>query len=224
MGRVARVDVADQVYHVINRAVGRLQIFTADQDYKLFEDLLLEAQDLTDMRILAHTLMPNHWHLQLYPRQNGDLGTFMHWLTNAHTRRVHSITKTVGTGPLYQGRYKSFLTQSDQHLLAVFKYVERNPVRARLVGRVEEWRWGSAWIRQHGTARQKRLLAESPVTLPEEYLAWVNTPDNEADLLEIRKSVQKGAPFGRKAWVEQMIGAHGLEATVRGKGRPSNGK
>ena len=67
MGRVARVDVADQIYHVINRAVGRLQIFTADQDYKLFEDLLLEAQDLTDMRILSHTLMPNHWHLQLYP-------------------------------------------------------------------------------------------------------------------------------------------------------------
>src|SRR3989338_11215332 len=73
MGRVARVDVADQVYHVINRAVGRLQIFTADQEYRLFEDLLLEAQDLTDMRILAPTLMPNHWHLQLYPRQNGDL-------------------------------------------------------------------------------------------------------------------------------------------------------
>jgi len=87
MGRVARVDVADQIYHVINRAVGRLQIFTADQDYKLFEDLLLEAQDLTDMRILAHTLMPNHWHLQLYPRQNGDLEA------HGKARPCHGSTK-----------------------------------------------------------------------------------------------------------------------------------
>ena len=103
MGRVARVDIADEVYHVINRAVGRLKIFEKAEDYRLFITLLTEAKEMTDMRILSYVVMPNHWHLQLYPRKDKDLGLFMHWLTNAHTRRVHSRTKTIGHGPLVPG-------------------------------------------------------------------------------------------------------------------------
>ena len=128
MARAARVDVGDQVYHVLNRAVGRLKIFEDPADYELFLFLLNEAREMTDMCILAFALMPNHWHLLLYPKKDGDMGEFMHWLTNAHTRRVHALTETTGTGPLYQGRYKSFLAKSDHHLLTVLKYIERNPV------------------------------------------------------------------------------------------------
>ena len=221
MGRIARVDVGNHAYHVINRAVGRLQIFTQPGEYEIFEGLLFDAVELMEMRLLSYSLMPNHWHLQLYPEKNGDMGEFMHWLTNAHTRRVHAYTKTIGTGPLYQGRYKSFLIQKDEHLLAVLKYIERNAVRARLARRAEGWRWGSAWIRQHGTAKQKRMLAEPPVPLPRSYRAWINEPDKEDDLAEIRESANRGAPYGGGKWVENMITKHELLATVRKPGRPA---
>jgi len=78
MPRLARVDIGDQVYHVINRANGRMQIFDTPEDYQHFEKLLLDAKELVDMRILAYVLMPNHWHLILQPKHNGDLGLFMH--------------------------------------------------------------------------------------------------------------------------------------------------
>ena len=67
MIRVARVDVGDHVYHVINRAVGRLRIFDDRNDYELFLYLLHEAKEMIGMRILGYALMPNHWHLLLYP-------------------------------------------------------------------------------------------------------------------------------------------------------------
>jgi len=224
MPRVARVDVGEEVYHVINRANGRLQIFNTDEDYRLFEQLLLETKEVTDMRILAYELMPNHWHLALYPRNDGDLAIFMHKLSNAHTRKVHAQTNTNGNGHLYQGRYKSFLIDSDNYLLTVIKYIERNAVRANIAHRCEEWRWGSAWLRIHGTAEQKNLLDELPTKLPDEYEKWINTADREEDLKTIRISVNKNIPYGRDKWVEKMVSKHHLESTLRFPGRPRNSK
>ncbi len=221
MVRVARVDVGNHPYHVLNRAVGRFTIFDVDEDYRCFVDLLREAKEMTDMRILAYALMPNHWHLLLYPENDGDMSTFMHWLTNAHTRRVHALTETVGTGPLYQGRYKSFMAKTDDHLLTVLKYIERNPVRARLVRQAEEWPWGSAWLRLHGTPKQKEILFESPVALPRNYRSWINTPDSEKDLESLRESVNRGKPYGSARWVEQMVEKHQLVSTMRKPGRPA---
>ena len=117
MARNARVDVGGHVYHVLNRAVGRATIFESRDDYRLFHELLLETTIAQEMRVLAFALMPNHWHLALYPHADGDMGTFMHRITNTHTRIIHARTGTTGTGPLYQGRYKSFLVEDDQHLL-----------------------------------------------------------------------------------------------------------
>ncbi len=222
MPRVARVDVGDNIYHVLNRAVGRMRIFNSDREYQEFENLLIEASQRFGMRILSYTLMPNHWHLQLYPKNDKDLGLFMHWLTNAHTRRVHTRTQTIGTGPLYQGRYKSFLIQTNLYLLTVLKYIERNPVRAGLVARAEDWRWGSAWLRAHGTEKQKELLSELPIPLPKNYLTWINTAVPVEELKSIRQSVNKGSPFGDLGWVDKMIKSHNLESTTKNVGRPKN--
>jgi len=220
MPRVARVDVGDEVYHVINRANGRLQIFNTNEEYQLFEKLLLETQEVTDMRILAYELMPNHWHLVLYPRNDGDLGLFLHRLSNAHTRKVHARTNTNGSGHLYQGRYKSFLVDSENYLLAVIKYVERNAVRAKLVRLCEDWRWGSAWRRVHGTPQQKKLLDSIPVDLPDEYVTWINTVEKPDDLDMLRNSVNKSVPYGKEQWVEKMVSKHHLESTLKSPGRP----
>lgn len=220
MPRIARVDVGGEIYHVINRANGRLQIFNTDEDYKLFEQLLIETKELIDMRILAYELMPNHWHLVLHPKNDGDLGAFMHRLSNAHTRKVHARTGTNGSGHLYQGRYKSFLVDSEKYLLALIKYVERNAVRAKLVRSCEDWRWGSAWLRINGTVVQKRLLDHMPVQLPDDYANLVNTEEKPDDLNMIRISVNKSIPYGRERWIEKMVSRYHLESTLRSPGRP----
>ena len=224
MPRLARVDVGGEVYHVINRANGRMQIFDVPEDYQLFEKLMFDAKELAHMRILAYVLMPNHWHLVLYPQKDGDLGLFMHRLTNAHTRQVHVRTGTVGSGHLYQGRYKSFLVQTDAYFLTLIKYVERNPVRAKLVRQCEDWRWGSAWRRISGTSTHKKLLAAPPVPFPHGYRNWINTPDQEDDLGDIRHSVNKGVPYGKEQWVAKMVTKYHLETTLRAPGRPSGNK
>ena len=144
----------------------------------------------------------------------------MHQLTNTHTRRVHVSTGTVGTGHLYQGRYKSFLIDSENYLLAVIKYSERNAVRAKLVQNCEDWRWGSAYRRIHGTAKEKKLLEPTPVKLPENYIDWINSLDTSEELDNIRQSVNKSIPYGRDDWVERMVTKHNLETTLRNVGRP----
>jgi len=220
MPRLARVDVGGEIYHVINRANGRLKIFETKEDYLLFEKLLSGAKDEVEMRILAYSVMPNHWHLVLYPRNDGDLGTFMHRLTNAHTRHVHVKTKTIGSGHLYQGRYKSFLVDSDSYLLTLIKYVERNPVRARLVRTCENWKWGSAWRRINGTKQEQKLLSDPPVDFPRNYRFWINTSERADDIKAIRLSVNKGVPYGRDRWVDAMVEKYHLETTLRTAGRP----
>lgn len=220
MPRNARTDVGGEVYHVINRANGRMQIFNNPEDYSLFEQLLLETKELIDMRILAYTLMPNHWHLILFPKKDGDLGTFMHCVSNAHTRKVHAKTQTNGSGHLYQGRYKSFLVDSDSYFLTLLKYVERNPVRARLALSCEDWKWGSAWRRINGTKEEKKFLDPPVMEIPHGYRKWINTSDKEDDLSKIRISVNKSVPFGRDVWVAQMVTKFHLESTLKSPGRP----
>ena len=121
MGREARVDVGGEIYHILNRAAGRVCIFNEPGDYRRFINLLYEAKEYVDVRIISFVIMPNHWHLQIWLKNDGDMQLFMHWLTNTHTHQVREETDTVGHGPIYQGRYKSFITQSDNHLLTVLK-------------------------------------------------------------------------------------------------------
>ncbi|MEX2317235.1 MAG: transposase [Pirellulales bacterium] len=154
MPRRPRVATGGYVYHVLNRAVGRRRIFKKAGDYAAFEKVLAEANDWVDMRLLAFCLLPNHWHLVLWPRKDNDLSEYMRWLTNTHTRRWHLAHGTAGTGPLYQGRFKSFPVEDDDHFYSVCRYAERNAVRANLAASIEEWRWGSAWHR----ANKSRLV------------------------------------------------------------------
>lgn len=221
MPRVERVDVGNEIYHVINRGNGRQTIFHNEDDYRLFESLLEHAKEyIVDMRVLAYTIMPNHWHLVLYPMKDGDLSLFMHWLTTTHTRRQHVAKENIGGGHLYQGRYKSFLVDADSYVLSVIKYVERNPVRAKLSSKCEEWQWGSAWRRIYGTNKQRKFLSPSPTPFPEKYRAWINTDNKEEEISELRNSVNKGVPYGREKWAANMVEEHKLFPTLRRPGRP----
>ncbi len=218
MPRSPRTDVGDMVYHVINRANARQTIFQTESDYLAFEDVLREAIEKYDMRMLVHQIMPNHWHLVLYPKLDGSLSQFMRWLTMTHTQRWHVAHETVGTGHLYQGRYKSFAVETETYLYDVLRYVERNAVRAKLTTRAEQWRWGSAWVREFGSTEQKRLLSEWPVDQPDDYIKWVNEPQTEEEETALRTSVNRGQPFGSASWQKDVIQKFNLHATVEKRG------
>ena len=111
-----------------------MRLFEKPGDYVAFERVLGEARNRYDMRILAFCVMPNHWHLVVWPRHDGELSEFAGWLTLTHTQRWHAHRQSAGTGHVYQGRFKSFPVQSDDHLFTLLRYVERNP-RTGQIGR-----------------------------------------------------------------------------------------
>lgn len=182
------------VYHVINRANNRREIFQSDSDYKMFEELLEDLVVIRDMRIIAYCIMPNHWHLILHPKTDGHLSSSMHWLTTTHSRRWLASRKSEDGGHVYQGRYKSFLVEEDAYLLQVIRYVERNPVRAKLALGAADWKYSSF----HERRKKNNFLSDTIIELPDNYTKWVNEGDENVD--RIRASVNRGFPLGSDKW------------------------
>jgi putative transposase len=221
MPRQPRSAPGGYVYHALNRAVARLPLFEKDGDFAAFERVLVEAHQKHPIRLLAYCLMPNHWHLVLWPAADAELTAFLRWLTHTHTQRWHAHHHTAGTGHLYQGRFKAFPIQEDDHLYRVLRYVERNPLRAGLVRRAEDWRWSSL-AHRHGAAgdRLKALLHPWPGPLPSDWEQRVNQPETEAELEAVRRSVWRGQPYGSQPWQERVAKTLKLEYTFRKPGRP----
>ena len=220
MGRIARIDIGDNIYHVINRANARVKIFDNDSDYKDFEKILEEAVKKFDMRLLAYCIMPNHWHLVIYPRNDGDISLFMGWLTNTHTRRWHTKKNTIGHGHLYQGRYKSFICQTNNYFLALVRYVERNAKRAKLINKAEDWKYSSAWRREYGNKEQKKILSSWPISIPDNYLEYLNETQDEEEVNIIRKSIIKNIPLGSDSWISKIVKKFGIEQSLKEVGDP----
>ena len=235
MPRYLRPPTGGMVCHVLNRANARLPLFKCPADYELFEQTLQQAHQRVAMRTLAYCVMPNHWHLVLWPRADGDLAEFMRWLTVAHTQRWHAAHGTTGTGHVYQGRYKMFPVQARRVSLAerrqgvldkgssiwaVLRYVERNALRAGLAARAEQWRWGSLWLRTQGDANQRAMLSDPPGGWPSDWVKWVNRPQTEEQEQAIAGCIARGRPFGTPDWVTGAAAKLGLQITLRPRGRP----
>ena len=208
------------VYHVMNRRVGRLRLFDREGDYAAFEKVLVEAADRYPTKLLAYSLMSTHWHMVLLPVRDGELSEFMHWLTGTHTQRWHAHRHTCGTGPLYQGRFKSFPVQTDDHFLTVVRYVERNPVRAGLVHSAADWEWSSLWRRRRHNKVDRALLSDWPVARPGGWTRFVDAPQTDAELEALRQCVRRGRPYGSETWTVRLTRRLGLEHTLRARGRP----
>ena len=225
MPRRLRMDVGGIAYHVLNRRVGRLVMFDKDADYLAFEKVLAEAGGKVPMRLLAYCLMPNHWHLVLWPQEDGYLSRYMQWLTTTHMRRWHAHHGTRGTGPLYQGRYKSFPVQEDVHFLTVCRYVERNALRAGMVERAENWRWSSlARRRGHGSCDWLAPISDWPVEAPDSWARFVNGAETEQELKALRRSVARGCPYGDPAWQERTAVRLKLDSSLRDPWRPTEAR
>ncbi len=216
MPRPVRVSVADGCYHVLNRGNGRADVFHKQEDYAAFLRLIAEACERLPMRVLAYCLMPNHFHLALQPLGDGDLSRWMQWLMTSHVRRYHRHYHT--SGHVWQDRYKSFPIEGDEHLYIVLRYIERNPLRANLVPRAQDWEWSSVrWWRRRD---RPSFLGDGPLIRPADWVRRVNRAETDAELDALRVSVTRSAPFGRKAWQARTAAQLGLEATLRPRGRP----
>ena len=218
MPRRKRERKAGLVFHVVNRAAKRAVLFDDDGDYGAFEQLMVEAISRTNVALFSYCIMPNHWHFVLTPIVDGALSRFMHWLTTTHARRWQNAHGVVGLGAVYQGRFKAIPIGHDRHFLWVCRYVERNPLRAGLVARAEEWQWSS--LRRHEGARLS-WLADWPVGEPSDWMSHVNMPQTDTELQAFRHAMRTRAPFGSEDWkrqVEQLLHA----SPRRRRGRPHN--
>jgi putative transposase len=208
---------------VLNRGVGRRTLFEKDNDYFALERIIDETLRTCPMRICAYCLMLNHWHFVLWPEHDGDLSAFMQQMTNTHVKRWKEHYHEIGYGHLYQGRFKSFPVQTDDHFYRVVRYVERNALRANLVSRAEEWRWSSLARRNRSddlSLLNRAICNEWPLPRPNDWLALVNEPQTEAELNALRKCVNRGCPFGGAAWANAIAQELGLNSTLRKRGRP----
>ena len=208
--------MANYCYHVLNRGNARAEVFHKADDYAAFVSLLPRACERVPMRVLAYCLMPNHFHLVLWPLGDGDLGRWMQWLLTSHVRRYHRHYG--GSGHVWQGRFKAFPIEADDHLLAVLRYVERNPLRANLVGTAETWLWSSLSERLAG--RESDVVSPGPVSLPRDWQRYVNQPQTDAEMAALRHCLKRGTPYGSETWIRSTAQTLGLESTLRPRGRP----
>lgn len=218
MPRPLRTAVGGIVYHALNRANSGLVLFEHDGDYAAFEEVVFQALDRTPIRILSYSWMPTHWHFVLWPLQDGDLSDFLGWMTQTHVTRRHAFRQCVGVGHLYQGRFKALPVQEDEHFLTVCRYVERNPLRAGLVARAEDWRWSSLWRRRN--AAESVPIADWPVPRPAEWVSWVNAPQTDRELEAIRDCVRRSRPYGSESWLRATGPSLGWQPNARPRGRP----
>ena len=238
MPRHARQTLGGLCYHVINRGNGGATVFASAEDYQAFQTELAEAAALQPLRILAYCLLPNHFHLVLWPRKDDDLGAWMRWLMTTQVRRHHSRHGTAGH--LWQGRFKSFPIEPSDHLRPVLRYVEANPLRLGLVKQAEDWPWSSLAQRRYLAGKSvakkvKKAFAEEDLTLPpltawplrseesgatKAWLAQVNRNQAKAELEALRLAVNRELPWGSEAWKAKTAKRLGRPLHPRPPGRP----
>lgn len=201
MARLARVVIPHVAHHITQRGNRRLPIFFGDEDRIAYLDLLAASLAATDTRCLAWCLMDNHVHLILVPETADGLRAALGEAHRRYTRRVNF--REGWRGYLFQGRFASY-PMDDAHLIAAVRYVENNPVAARMVGHAEDWPWSSA--RSHVAGRRvagDRLTDVAALT---------------AHVPNWRAMLRHGAELGA-ARVEEEALAEAIEARLR-TGRP----
>jgi len=229
MARKPRSFSGGVVYHVMNRASARARIFHKEADYAAFETVLEQAVGRFDLHLLTYIVMPNHFHLVLWPRkgEGEKISHFMKWLQQTHTQRWHAHFHNAGEGRLYQGRFKAFPVQGGwadfQYVRKICRYVERNALRANLVSSAEQWKHGALWRRLYGTPEGRQSLAKWPDGAypgDAKWLASINQSLAGPGEKALAESFRRGCPFGTVAWRATAAASLGLQHTLRPPGRP----
>lgn len=200
MARLARVVASGLPHHVTQRGNRRQQVFFNDGDYQIYRTLLAEGCRAAGVAVWAYCLMPNHVHLILVPSDGDGLRAA---LGEAHRRYTRHVNFREGwRGYLWQGRFASF-PMDERYLLACSRYVELNPVRAKLVSRVRDWPWSSA--RAHLTGRDDGLVSVRPLLeLAPDWGVFLRAGLSDEDHKAIRAGERIGRPLGSGRFIKRL--------------------
>jgi len=200
MARMARVVAAGVPHLVTQRGNRRQNVFFGDGDYVAYKALLAEGCRAAGTQLWAYCLMPNHVHLILVPADEDGLRAA---LGETHRRYTRAVNAREGWGGyLWQGRFASFPVD-DAHLFACARYIELNPVRAKLVRRARDWKWSSA--RAHLAGRDDALVRVKPLLdRLDDWAAFLGEGLAEEEREAIRKSERTGRPLGATGFVRRL--------------------
>ena len=227
MPRFGRVVLPSFPHHVVQRGHNKQAVFAEESDYRYYLRTLQDFKDLYEVKVFGFCLMTNHVHLVLQPGESvSGLGQLMKRLSGRQTRLVNRQEGRSGT--LWESRYKSSPIQTDAYLLACCRYVELNPVRARMAQRPELYAWSS--YRQHAGIEADypwldrnpcyEALGESEAERAGRYREFVEAgvPVEERDL--IREALQRGQLTGNARFVDEVEAIIGRRIENRKQGRP----
>lgn len=215
MARLPRIVIPGVPHHVTQRGNRRERTFFEDGDFALYLDLLADAAERARVEIWSYCLMPNHVHIIAVPSDADGLWRTFRRVHRDYTGYVNARMRV--TGHLWQGRYGS-VAMDEAHLTAAFRYVALNPVRARLVGKAEDWEWSSA--RAHLTGRSDRFVKVEPaLERVGDFAAFLEEPADEPTLYApLRKAEGIGRPIGAPEWIADMEARTGLALRPRKRG------
>ena len=215
MARLARVVVPDVPHHVTQRGNRRQPTFFNDADYRLYRALIAQSCSAAGVEVWAYCLMPNHVHLILRPSDGDGLRAA---LGDAHRRYSRHINLREGwRGYLWQGRFAS-VAMDERHLMACARYVEMNPVRAKLTTVARDWPWSSA--RAHLTGRSDALVDVRPLlNRAPDWQGLLDSALPQADWEAIRRGERTGRPLGAAQFVARIEAQLGRTLAPQKPGR-----
>lgn len=220
MPRSTRIIYADIPHHVTQRGNRRGQVFFSNADYQAYLHWLREYCAKLDVAVIAYCLMTNHVHLILVCKAKAAMPRLLKALNARFARRVNRMREW--SGHLWQGRYFSSALDGP-HFRAAVRYVERNPVRAGLVNRAEDYPWSSAFA-HCGLGRDPVLTGDSrwlrhlnDIT---DWSAWLAAGDDQKALKTLRDRARTSLPCGSNEFIESLEAEHGRALRPRSRGRP----
>ncbi|MDP8238172.1 MAG: transposase [Candidatus Hatepunaea meridiana] len=200
MPRLARIVIPDIPHHITQRGNRRMQVFFSNIDYQYYIDLIGYFCSRHSVKIWAYCLMPNHVHLIAVPSTENSLRLAFGEAHRRYTRYINQ--REEWRGHLWQERFSSF-PMDERHLLSAARYVELNPVRAKLVRKPEDWHWSSA--KAHLEGKDDNLVIVKPIL---DFIDdWDSFLDEKLDVLEldlIRTHIRTGRPLGGKDFIENL--------------------
>lgn len=223
MPRLSRTVCARVPHHVTQRGNRREEVFFTDDDRCAYLDWLKDYAEKYDVEVLAYCLMTNHIHLIVVPASEDGLEKVLKPLHMRYAQRVNRARHW--KGHVWQGRFFSSALDED-YLWAAVRYVERNPVRARVVRKAENYRWSSAAA--HGGLRPDPVLTRKPYWRRQfesigDWAAWLAEGDEPQSLEILRRNVDKGLPCGSDRFIRKLEKLTGRALQYRPRGRPRGG-
>jgi putative transposase len=229
MARLPRLDLPGIPQHIVQRGNNRLPCFLDDADRHRYLQLLREALLHTACHLHAYVLMDNHVHLLITPPSTGTIARLMQKLGRQYVSQFNARHRRTGT--LWEGRYKSCLVDSESYVLSCYRYIDLNPVRARITDDPVDYRWSSAAA--HTGERLNSLLSEHTTYAAlganesergDAYRALLREGISDDDLTSIRVYLQQQRALGRDAFRSMVEAKTKRFAGVRPAHRPARSK